>query len=189
MLAGIDDPAHAERAVTGLIDERTSWHAGFRSVGSNLVARNANLLVYSQSQRVLQVLHGVPNAVQRTVHVYVAECRPKSPRPYQDAAAICEALADTQYAVTVCPDVVALNLLATQQIDRVLMGAHALYDDPEDEGNIHSFVNTCGSGALVESAMLHGVPVSVVGEPNKVELVPASDASDQLDPRQEARLA
>lgn len=186
-LGAVHDVGDGEETINGCIEDRTSRIRDFTLTGRNLIRSNERLLVYSQSQRVLQALRGVPVNIQRTCHVFVAECRPKSPQPYQDAIAICRELNDTSFKVTVCPDVVAVNLLATHQIDRVLMGTHALYYNVHNDpaGSVHSYVNTCGSLAIDIACRAFEVPIAVIGEALKLEEVPAEQSQDHLHSHQE----
>jgi len=174
----------AEIALQTFRDGRALLIGHFRRLGSYLIKRNERILLYSQSQRVIQVLLGVPTTVQRTIHLFVAECRPKSPLPYQDAIATCQQLADTAYSITVCPDVVAGHLLASHQLDRFIMGTHAIFRDGPTSPP-HAFVNTCGARLLVEAALSHKVPVEVIGEVLKIEEVASADATDHLHIHQE----
>jgi len=150
------------------------------------VSRGERILVYSQSQRVIDALLGVPQATQRTCELFISECRPKSPNPYQDAIAVCAELADSQYLVTVCPDVVAATLLATRQISKVMMGTHAIYQ--ENDGTPYAFVNTCGSLAIAVVAKEYDVPVIVIGEKLKCDFVPLLEAEDHVHSHQESDL-
>lgn len=181
---GEDVPA-AEDIVDRLIQAREEKKVLFGNLGRRVIRRQDRLLVFSQSQRVIQTLLGVNKGIQRTCEVFVAECRPKSPSPYDDAAAICRELRQSSYDVAVCPDVVAINLLANRQVDRVLLGTHAIYVD--DRGQ-YAFVNTCGSLAIALAAEKYGVAVTVIGEELKVESVPREDAADHLFSHQEENL-
>lgn len=177
LLRPLRDTAEAESALQHLQEKRAARINAFRHLGTTLVGRNERVLLYSQSQRVAQVLLGVPQAIQKTIHLFIAECRPKSPLPYQDATAICNQLAGTFYAITVCPDVVAGHLLRAHQIDRVVMGTHAVFVDEEGP---YAFVNTCGSGMLAQAARRFGVAVDVVGEELKLERVARLEARDHI---------
>ncbi len=175
---------NAETTLEKYIFEREKIIGKFKNIGAEIVERNDRLLVFSQSQRVIQALMGVPVHVQKTVHIFVMECRPKSPYPFQDSLSISEALMNTYYKITICPDVVGLNLLSKKQIQKVILGTHAVYE----EDKIHSYVNTCGSLAITELARLYNVPVYIMGEKMKLELVPISQASDHLYDHQEENL-
>ena len=173
-----DDVAIAEETVREVIDARGQNRLRFRQLGKSVIQRGQRVLIFSQSQRVIQTLLGVTTTVQKTCELFISECRPKSPYPYEDAAAICRELADTDFSISVCPDVVAINLLATRQIDIVIMGTHAIYVD--EDGIPYAFVNTCGSLALAIAAERYHVPVVVIGEALKLDAVPRSEADDHL---------
>lgn len=183
-LDGVAEPSAAEGAVRAMRDERASRISAFKTLGESLIERNERVLLYSQSQRVIQVLLGVPRSVQRTVHLFVAECRPKSPQPYQDAMAVCRQLEDTDFKVTVCPDVVAENLLLSNQITRVLLGTHALFRR-EHDSEFFAFVNTCGSAPLTASAVASRVVVDVVGEELKIDVTEDSSVAASIAIHQE----
>lgn len=183
-LSSAGDIGDAERVVNSLIRSREAKRELFENLSRAVVESDDRILLYSQSQRVLQVLQGAPKAIQRRVDVFVSECRPKSPSAYQDAIAICRSLEDTEYSVTICPDVVAINLIATGQITRVVMGTHSLYrEGPGSQP--YAFVNTCGSLAVAIAAERYGVPLVVIGEALKIEDIAEVDANDHLTVHQE----
>lgn len=177
----------AEEAVEDFIASRTSLIGSFTKLGRGLVRPNDRILLFSQSQRVLQALKGANVNTQRTCHIFIAECRPKSPQSYQDAEATCKELAETYYRVTVCPDVVAINLINSQQIDKVIMGTHALYfdDTANPVASVHSYVNTCGSLAIELACRERGTPVHIIGETLKLEKVAIEERDDHLHPHEE----
>lgn len=178
LLSAGDDVATAEEMVRAVIEEREHRKTFFRQLGKTAVKRDERVLVFSQSQRVIQTLLGVTSTIQKTCELFIAECRPKSPFPYEDAAAICRELGETDFSISVCPDVVAINLLASRQIDKILMGTHAIYVD--EKGEPYAFVNTCGSLALALAAEEFKIPVIVVGESLKLDMVPRDEAEDHL---------
>ena len=114
----------AEDIITKLINEREAIGHRFSAKGRDFISRGESILLYSQSIRVLQLLLGVPKGIQDTCQVYVAECRPKSPLPFQDALSTCENLEKGGYEITIIPDVAIGNLMARRQINKVIMGAH-----------------------------------------------------------------
>lgn len=182
-LGVITDSAKAELALQEIQGYREITVNSFKRLGATLIKRNERILLFSQSQRVIQCLQGVPPSLQKTIHLFICECRPKSPSPYQDAIATCHQLADTYYDITVCPDVVAGHLLCSHQIDRVVMGAHAIFHS--GESGYYSFVNTCGSRMMALTAVNHDVRVDVVGELLKVEELEESRANDRVHIHQE----
>jgi translation initiation factor 2B subunit (eIF-2B alpha/beta/delta family) len=180
--ATCNDKDRAESKVTVAIEERRQIAIRIAQKGATIVARGDNLLLYSQSKRVVQLLKGVPAGVQERCHLYISECRPKSPSPFQDAVAFAEAFAGCGYTITLLPDMAALNFLARHQISKVLMGAHAVFKRGTD---FVSFVNTCGSDAIVELAEREGVPVYVVAEAAKIMQLEASDPDPAISFQQE----
>jgi translation initiation factor 2B subunit (eIF-2B alpha/beta/delta family) len=155
----------AEEVVKDLLESRRQLSVRISRNGNRVVIRNDNILLYSQSKRVGQLLRGVATGIQETCHLYIAECRPKSPEPFQDAIAFAEALSGTSYRVTIVPDVVAANLLRRHQITKVLMGAHQVF---RRSGRWESFVNTCGSDAVIEIASRENVKVYIIAEKDKI---------------------
>jgi translation initiation factor 2B subunit (eIF-2B alpha/beta/delta family) len=155
----------AEEIVSGAMVERDALGKRFPSLARTVVSQNDSLLVYSQSVRVLDLLRGVPRGTQATCQVFVAECRPKSPQPFQDAIAICEQLGSTAFDVTVVPDAAMGNLLQRRQVSKVIMGAHGVHIIG---GEPVQFVNTCGSELICAAAAKFDVPVYVVAEHTKL---------------------
>jgi translation initiation factor 2B subunit (eIF-2B alpha/beta/delta family) len=176
-LEGLSDPADAEMLVREEIEVRVAKTPLFARIGLNHVKRNERVLLYSQSQRVLQALKGVPVQAQRTIDLFIAECRPKSPNPYDDATAIARSLADTYYGITVCPDVVAINLMESGQITKILMGTHAVFTI---DGRPHAFVNTSGSLAIAIAAERFGIEMIVIAEEAKLKEVPPDSTADEV---------
>ena len=174
----------AEDVLMQLMDEREQQSFGLRRQWSKIVGRGDNLLTYSQSVRVAEIFKGAPKGVQDTCQIYIAECRPKSPVSFQDAFAITDNLFGTGYQMTLIPDACIDHLLARHQIDKILLGAHAihLYD-----GRPMYFINTCGSSQLVASAVRYNVPVFVVAETSKFiemsteEYVPNPGFEEEVD--------
>lgn len=158
----------AESAVARIIDDRSAVARGFAEKGRTYVQRGDNFLIFSQSVRVIQLLAGAPRGVQDTCHLYIAECRPKSPVPFQDSLSLCESLIDTGYEITVIPDAAVGNLVDRRQVTKVLMGAHAVFR----RGNrFLYFVNTCGSRLILSAAREAKIPLYVAAESLKVELL------------------
>jgi translation initiation factor 2B subunit (eIF-2B alpha/beta/delta family) len=155
----------AEGVVRAEMDSRDQLAGAFRSMARTVVDQSDSLLVFSQSVRVLQVLNGVPRGRQGTCQVFVAECRPKSPQPFQDAIAICEKLMDTAFAITVVPDAAIGNLLQRKQVSKIIMGAHGVH---LVGGRPLQFVNTCGAELICTAAARYDIPLYVIAERSKV---------------------
>ena len=137
----------------------------FPALARAVINQSESVLLFSQSVRVLQLVSGLPRGMQATCQVFVAECRPKSPQPFQDAIAVCEKLANTAFDVTVIPDAAIGNLLQRRQISKVIMGAHGVH---LLDGRPVQFVNTCGASLICIAAERASVPVYVVAEHSKV---------------------
>lgn len=155
----------AERLVASLIDIRRQIETRIGANGSGAVARNDNILLFSQSKRVGQLLRSVPAGIQETCHLFIAECRPKSPSAFQDAIAFAETFQSTKYKITILPDLAAINFLGRRQITKVILGAHEIFFRDE---TFESFVNTCGSDAILAVADSAAIPVYVVAERGKI---------------------
>lgn len=164
--SGCTDKDDAEGVVRALIASRRATSEQFASVARSVIKQNDSVLVFSQSVRVLEILKGVPRGTQATCQVFVAECRPKSPRPFQDAIAICEHLRDTGFDITVVPDAAVGHLMARGQVSKVLMGAHAIH---VIDGQPAQFVNTCGSHLICVAAEHASVPVYLIAESGKLK--------------------
>lgn len=135
----------------------------------DVIRKNSNILVYSQSVRIFDILKGAPRGVQDTCHIYIAECRPKSPESFQDALAIAHEIKSTGYQLTLIPDAAMGNLIAGKQIHAVLLGSHAIY---LRSGKPMYFVNTCGTSLLLSIAKQHNIPVFVIAESSKWSELP-----------------
>jgi translation initiation factor 2B subunit (eIF-2B alpha/beta/delta family) len=174
----------AELEIQRVLDERLAFGRGIARKGASAVEKSDNLLVFSQSVRVIEFLKGVPRGVQDTCKVFVAECRPKSPVPFQDALAVCEQLVGTGYEVEIVPDASAGSLIYRDQITKVLMGAHAVY---MRNGKPTHFVNTGGSHLILAAACERNLPIYVVAESaklrhlNDIEDLPQTDFHEEED--------
>ena len=162
----------AEDVIRLLLDEREQQSSGLRRQWSEIVEKGNNLLTYSQSVRVAEILKGAPRGYQTACQIYIAECRPKSPVSFQDAFAITDNLSETGYRMTLIPDACIGHLLARHQIDKVLVGAHAIH---LFNGVPKYFVNTCGTSQLVDSAVRYHIPVFVIAETSKFVEMPTED--------------
>jgi len=157
------DKDAAERKIKEVVRDREAVAAVIRDKAANMqiIKRGDNILVYSQSVRVLDILRGAPRGVQDTCKIFLAECRPKSPESFQDALAIAENLKGSGYDLTLIPDASIANLFERNQIKTVILGAHAVHLD----GIVPKyFVNTCGTLMVLHAAHRKNIPVFVVAE-------------------------
>ena len=144
-----------------------------------------NILVFSQSVRLLDLLKAVPSFTQRKCNLYICECRPKSPDAFQDAFAIYKYLEETDYnQFFLIPDMAAGNLIERGIINVVVMGAHSIY---LKDGQPISFVNTCGTSMIALMAREYGIPVRLIAEKAKFVSLP-SDNSPKVSYEEEANI-
>jgi len=76
----------------------------------------------------------------------------------------CKYLKDTEYPITIIPDVCSGNLVYRKLINKVLMGAQSIYFD---KGKPVYFVNTCGSLMIALISEKYEIPFYVVAESAK----------------------
>ncbi len=129
-----------------------------------------NILLYSQSQRVVDLLNSVDPTLQDGIKLIIGECRPKSPQQFQDAINYARLLRHSKYSITFVPDVAMLHLLLSGRIDLVLLGAHMVYRNKKSEQYTY-FVNTAGSEIIVKVSNELGIPVKIIFESEKIEII------------------
>ena len=108
---------------------------------SEILNEVTSVLVYSQSQRVADILTALPKKRQSGVKVFILECRTKSSELFQEAIAITKLLRETDFEIVLVPDLVGLKLIKENNVDLVLLGAHSVIIDT-DESHV-AFVNRC----------------------------------------------
>jgi len=155
----------AEEVLQVVLDDRSVQSAGMRRQWNHAIERGDNILTFSQSVRVSEILKGAPRGTQDTCRVYIAECRPKSPVSFQDALAVVDSICDSAYPITLLPDACIGHLISANQIDKILIGAHAIH---MYDGKPIWFVNTCGSSQLLDSALRNDIAVYVIAETSKL---------------------
>jgi translation initiation factor 2B subunit (eIF-2B alpha/beta/delta family) len=175
----------AEEVVRTEISERDALATRFVALARTILNQSDSVLVFSQSVRVLQLLTGLPRGTQGTCQLFVAECRPKSPQPFQDAIAVCEKLTDTAFSITVVPDAAIGNLLQRKQISKVVMGAHGVH---LVKGHPLQFVNTCGAELISTAAARFGVPLFIIAEQSKVTDFASADEIPDVSYTEEEQL-
>lgn len=124
-----------------------------------------NILIYSQSKRVADLLLALDPVLQKEIVIYIGECRPKSPKPFQDAILTSKLLGFSSYKIRFLPDMAIFHLMCKSRIDLVLMGAHAVYKSKSNDYT--HFVNTCGSNAIVNMSSIYNIPVKIIFEKDK----------------------
>lgn len=177
MLSKFKDDTNAFQShINDVIDDREQFAKLINRRWNEVVKQNSNILVFSQSVRMLDLLKNVPANTQRTCELYICECRPKSPNELQDALAICKYLEGTYYkSFNIIPDMAAGNLIVREKIDSILMGAHSVYI--KDNRPI-SFVNTCGTVMIYTMAEKYNIPFYLIAE--KAKFVYCDESEDKL---------
>jgi translation initiation factor 2B subunit (eIF-2B alpha/beta/delta family) len=162
-----------DSALNKYVAERKTVADRIGAKWNSVVKKGDNILVFSQSIRIINILKSATRGIQESCKLYICECRPKSPEPFQDAYALCESLRDTEYQITIIPDVCLGNLISRKQINKVIMGAHALYFMNKQPV---SFVNTCGSLMIAITTKEYEVPLFIVAESAKYISITENDS-------------
>lgn len=170
-----EDIEEAEQTIDNIIDQRKSNAELLSKKHRTIVKNNTNILVYSQSIRVMDLLKAVSKRIQQTCTIYICECRPKSANAFQDAIDICEYLKDTLYTKVIIPDATVGNVLSRKKVDMVLLGAHAVY---YSNNEWVSFVNTCGTNMILGMAKLYSVQVYIIAESSKINMIDNNQIED-----------
>ncbi len=164
----IDSIEDLELIVQQVKMERSQISKGIRRQGKNNLTneKGLNILLYSQSLRVIEYLNGASEEFKKNSKLWICECRPKSDEPFRDAKNTCELLKESGalYNITIIPDMASFNLISRGLIDIIVLGAHdvVFYND-----NPISFINTCGTAGLMNFAKEKDVPVYIVAETGK----------------------
>jgi len=164
ILADSRDKPEAEEKISGLRLDREKIVSQFKDRGHTVFEKPKRLLLYSQSMRVSQLLHGVPPGTIQKCEIFIAECRPKSPRIFADAVKYAEHLSDLHATITIIPDAAIWHLFDQRRIDLVLLGAHKVFKEGDQ---LHSFINTCGSGIIATLCEQFSIPLWIVAEREK----------------------
>lgn len=129
------------------------------------------LLIYSQSQRVMDLLLDLEPRRRSRISLIIPECRSKSPEPFQNALLMAEGLRAGGFAsIEFVTDVVGLHLLLNGQVDMVLMGAHKVFKLNAEDDPV-AVVNAVGADAISLIAEHADVPVVFVFEDEKIVYV------------------
>lgn len=142
-----------------------------------------NILLFSESLRVIEFLSGTTDSFQKHSQLYICECRPKSELPFRDAQNFCDLIRDSNCMfskITIIPDMTAFNLIERGIVDLIVLGAHDVL--LSNDCPVY-FINTCGTSAIIEMARKYHVEVIVVAEEGKFNCIescePVSD--DEYD--------
>lgn len=144
-------PAVLEAAISGL-ERGAAADADAAATASDRL--EGTVLTLSRSGTVLEALRGADLS-----RVFVAESRPA-----REGVAVAEELAESEAVdcpVAVHTDAAIAHVLATEDVDRVVVGADTIRPDG-------AVVNKTGTRGLALAADREGVPVSVVAATDKV---------------------
>ena len=134
-----------------------------------LISGHKNILLYSQSQRVADLLISFPKIEQENTNLYILECREKSTSNYNEGQAILNLLSNTQFNLIICSDLTGLKLVKNNTIDLMIFGAHSVHIDEKDKRYL-GFTNTCGTDIFVELSKIFDVDVALIFELDKEEI-------------------
>ncbi|MFC4439623.1 MULTISPECIES: NUDIX domain-containing protein [Natrialbaceae] len=143
----VDASAILESTLAG-IDRALEADAEAAATAADLI--DGPVATLSRSGTVLEALRGGD-----PTRAFVSESRPA-----REGVAVAEELAD-DLAVTVHTDAAAAHVLASEDVDRVVVGADAIRPDG-------AVVNKTGTRALAIAAAREGVPVTVVAATDKI---------------------
>ena len=147
---------------------------------SNCLYHVQRPLLYSQSQRVIELLLDLEPRQRSCTRLVVPECRAKSPEPFQNSQLIAEGLQDGGFeSIEFVADVVGLHLVVNGEIDVVLMGVHKAFKVRENANPI-AILNAVGAQAMCAAAAQADIPVAFIFEEEKITYV------DSLDEAREA---
>lgn len=149
-------------------------------------------LLFSQSNRVIDVLSCIPKAIQEECTLYIAECRPKSPSSFQDALSFYNKIKETSYQKIIIPDIIMGSLFHNDKISCALLGVHTII---KNNNNIIKFVNTAGSLIITHLCLIYKKPLILVAESDKetedmtVSLEEEACLTTRLDPNVRAHIS
>ena len=145
-----------------------------------------NIVLYSQSQRVVDLLLALDPTIQREITLYLGECRPKSPKYFQDAILTARLLKDSDYKINFIPDMTIFHLIQRNTIDLILMGAHSVIKIGD---SYKYFINTCGSEPIVLVASHYNIPLKLVFEKEKEETLENENSTINISYEEEENIA
>lgn len=133
------------------------------------------VLLYSQSQRVIEFLLDLEPRQRSRMRLVVPECRAKSPEPFQNSLLVAERLQEGGFeAIEFVADVVGFHLIVSGEIDVVLMGVHKAYKVRENADPI-AIVNAVGAEAMCAAAEQANIQVGFMFEDEKFVCVESLD--------------
>jgi translation initiation factor 2B subunit (eIF-2B alpha/beta/delta family) len=171
-------------------DSRRATRVDIFRKANSFIRGLSNILLYAQSQRVIELLLDIEPRQRSRMRLIVPECRAKSPEPFQNALLIAERLRAGGFAaIEFVVDVVALHLVASRQVDAVLMGVHKAYVQKGGLAPI-AILNAVGTDAVCSVAAEANIPAVFILEDEKVvvaDTLEVARASANFDPECDIR--
>jgi len=162
------DYLETRRTTTRLIEEKAAPAIGDAQ----------RLMLYSQSQRVIDMITALQPRKRAQITLIVPECRSKSPTPFQNALLIAQRISNAGFrGIEFVADMVGIHLIMAKQVDMILMGAHKVFV-PEGSTEPIAVVNAVGSEAVSVAAEQAGIPVVFVFETEKIVYIRSRDEVD-----------
>ena len=176
--SGSDEAAW--RAWRTYLDRRGDVRSDIADKASNAIGTCERLLLYSQSQRVIDLLMDLEPRRRSRLTLIVPECRAKSPEPFQNALLMAERLEPGGFrSIEFVADVVGFHLIMEGAVDMVMMGLHMVFRSGS-EGALLAVVNAVGTDAVSLAAEHVGIPVLFVFEDEKIVDVDSLSAARAL---------
>ncbi len=150
-----------------ILNERQAGKERIGQKGASQIKPEDRILIYSQSTRVIEVLEhwGRTDRSRKYIEVVVAECRPKSPKSFQDALAYVESIkSSNKLKFSIIPDMVIGHLFSQKKIDKIFMGAHNMALHPDGHTSI---TNTTGTDVILSLANQNDIPCYIFAEEAK----------------------
>ena len=134
--------------------------------GRGIINRGDTLLIFSQSQRVIDFLNELEPSLRNSLNIVIAEVRSKSGTPFENAHEIFDRLKVREFQrVDITIDTAAMHLMRTGIVDHVLMGAHSILVD--EDNHFLAVINAVGTGAICDIAEKYDIKVTFVAESDK----------------------
>jgi translation initiation factor 2B subunit (eIF-2B alpha/beta/delta family) len=168
-LETLQDIDLAEHYLADFKKERSELSEKIKKKSRQIITKNDEILLFSQSKRIYEFLSSVSRSTQSSCQLYIAECRPKSPGKsfFQDSFEIIDNIENNYYKTTFFPDIIMSYLFSEKKIKKVLLGAHAVFLDKK--GNMTHFINTAGSLIISHLCKIYNIPLYIIAESAKEE--------------------
>ncbi|HEU0088446.1 MAG TPA: SIR2 family protein [Pseudonocardiaceae bacterium] len=168
-IAGSDNDETAWRLWRAYLERRRAMRRNISEKAGAALADAERLLIYAQSQRVIDLLMDLEPGRRRRLTLIVSECRSKSAEPFKNARLIAERLDSGRFrSIEILADMAAMHIMLNDGVDMVLMGAHKVFMTKEVRSHPLAVVNAVGAEAVCLVAEHAGVPVLFAFEDEKI---------------------